>query len=219
MKRSYVQIPGAMAVLLAAALLIPAGRAAAHADYERSEPGRDAVVQTSPATVDVFFTQELFRQQGANFVRVFNDQNAQVSDGDGVIDDNDRKHMAATIPATLPEGRYIVRWQSLSDADGDDDEGAFCFYVVVQPTAEQAAECAALAATEEPEATGTAGAGTPSAATAEPTAAEATPTAIAPTDDDDNDSNTGVIVGIVVAVAVVVVVAGGVAFYLRRPRA
>lgn len=188
----------------------------AHAEYERSTPTKDEVLAAAPAQVDVYFSQEITRQEGANFVRVFNDQNAQVSDGDGVIDDNDRTHITATLQGGLLDGRYIVRWKSLSDADGDDDEGAFCFYVVVQPTPEQAAECAAFDEAE-PTAAATSGDGeTPGATEAEATAVEATPTAITTPDDDDDSSNTGVIVGIIVAVAAVVVVAGGGALYMRQ---
>ena len=173
----------------------------AHAEYERSTPAKDEVAATAPAQLDVYFTQEVFREAGANFVRVFNDAGTQVSDGDGVIDDSDRKHLTATLPPGLPNGRYIVRWQTLSDADGDDDEGAFCFYVVVPPTAEQAAECAAFDEAEP----------TPSE-----TAAEASPTATTTPDDSEGSSNTGIIVGAIVAVAAVVVVIGGGALYLRQ---
>jgi len=41
-----------------------------------------------------------------------------------------------------------------SDADGDTDDGAFCFYVEVGPSPEQQAECAALAEEPAPTAAG-----------------------------------------------------------------
>ncbi len=193
----------------------------AHAEYERSTPAKDEVVAAAPAQMDVYFSQEVFRQEGANFVRVFhegvNDAGTQVSEGDGVIDDNDRTHITATLQAGLAEGRYIVRWQSLSDADGDDDEGAFCFYVVVQPTAEQAAECSAFSDEEEPTTAATSGGGeTPGVTAGETAAVDATPTIAETVGDDDGSSNTGVIIGIIVAVVVVAVVGGGVALYMRQ---
>ena len=220
MKRSYVQILGAMAVLLAAALLLPAGRAAAHAAYDHSTPAQDEVVPTAPSQVDVYFKQDVFKVAGAYYVRVFDDQATQMSDGDGVVDDNDRKHITATVTSTLPDGRYIVRWMNTSDEDGDEAEGAFCFYINVQPTAADTAECAGLNPTEEPAATGSPGATTQatSAATSA-TTPEASPTVAPEPNNKDNGSNTGVIVGVIVAVAVVVVVVGGAALYLRRPRA
>ena len=202
---------GATLAFLLAALLLPAAPASAHAGYERSEPARDEVVAQAPARVDVWFTQEVFRQEGSNFVRVFDESDAQVSTGDGVVDDDDRTHIFAELPAGLGDGRYIVRWKTLSDADGDEDEGAFCFYAGVEPAAEQQAECAAFAE-EEATPTGVA------AVTATPAAPQPTPTAAAPANgDDDGGVSTGLIAfAAVVGVAVVLAVAGGAIVWFRR---
>ena len=189
----------------------------AHAAYDRSTPGRDEVVATAPARVDVWFRQDVFRQQGSNFVRVFDDQDTQVSQGDGVIDDNDRKHIYADLPPGLASGRYIVRWMTLSDEDGDTANGAFCFYVGVQPTAAQQAECSALAGgTETPTPNVGAASGTPT-----PTAAAATPAPTATSSGDSGGGGGGIpavaVVGVVIAAAVVVVgIGGAVAMWLRR---
>jgi methionine-rich copper-binding protein CopC len=197
------------------------GRAAsvfAHAEYESSTPARDEVVQTPPAQVDVFYAQEMARRAGEYFLRVFNEQDVQVSEGDGTIDDFDRTHMFTTLQADLPPGRYIVDWANVSDEDGDADSGKFCFYIVNQPTPEQQAECAAFASEEEGP-TATAGAATPTEAVGAPTAAAGEPTATPAeaTDTDDDGANTGlIIVGVIAAAAVVLVVVGGVAIWLRR---
>jgi methionine-rich copper-binding protein CopC len=193
----------------------------AHAEYESSTPAKDEVVQTSPARIDVFFAQEVVKQEGQYYVRVFNDQDEQVSSpADGTVDDDDRTLIFADLQADLPEGRYIVQWKTLSFEDGDDDEGAFCFYVAVEPTAAQQAECAAFDEDEEP--TGAASV-TPGGTTEEPTTAatvsetpQPSPTTIAPSDDDD-DPPVAAIVGAIIGGAVVLgIVAAGVFIWLRR---
>lgn len=195
---------------IAVGLLLSSMIVSAHAGYERSEPARDAVLLEPPSQVDVWFTQEVFKQQGANFVRVFDENEVQVSEGDGLVDDDDRKHISTTLPPGLPEGRYIVRWMTTSDEDGDTDEGAFCFYVVVTPTAEQQAECAALA---EEEATPTA------AATATPGATlTAAPSDGAADSGGGGGAPVGAIVGGVVGAAALVVAIAGAALWMRRAR-
>jgi len=218
--RRVLIIPTAGLVLVAAlllpSLLMPAVPAFGHADYDRSAPAHDEIVAQVPARVDVYFTQEVFRQEGSNFVRVFDESEAQVSDGDGVVDDDDRTHISAELPAGLGSGRYIVRWKTLSDGDGDEDEGAFCFYIGVQPTAEQEAECAAFGE-DAGETSPTPGA----VATSTPAAAGATATQAAPAD-GGNNSDGGVSTALIVVAAVVgaaivvVVVAGGAIVWFRR---
>lgn len=193
------------------------GRVFAHAGYDRSDPEQDVVLSAPPGRVDVWFTEDVFKQEGRNFVRVFNDQGQQVSEGDGVVDDDDRTHISTTLQPDLPEGRYIIRWMTTSDEDGDTDEGAFCFYVVVGPSPEQQAECAAFAEEEDETPTEGAAPDTPTEPAAE------TPTEVAPEDtDDENDDGAPVaaIVGAVIGVvAVVIVVAGGGLLLVRRRRA
>jgi hypothetical protein len=109
----------------------------------------------------------------------------------------------------LPAGLYIVRWTTLSFEDGDDDEGAFCFYIQSQPTAAQQETCAPF--DEDAEPTGTAAAGATATLAAEPTASGGS-------DDDDDEGNntTAAIAGVIIAVAAV---GGAVFFFARRARA
>ena len=157
----------------------------AHGGFDRSEPIPNAVLSERPAGVDVWFTQEVFKQEGANFVRVFNQQNVQVSEGDGVVDDDDRTHISVALPPALGDGRYIVRWKTTSDLDQDTLEGAFCFYIGVEPTAEQEGECAAL----DHEA--------------------------GLDDDDDGVSTATIVIGAVAVVAVLLIAGGGLAIWRR----
>ena len=116
----------------------------AHSGFERSEPAQGQLLPEPPARVDIWFSQEVLKQEGANFVRVFDGDGAQVSDGDGTVDDDDRTHVYSALPPDLPDGRYIVRWKSTSDEDQDTTEGVFCFYVGGEPTEEQLADCMRL---------------------------------------------------------------------------
>lgn len=212
--------------LLTVLLTLTAAPAFGHAEYERSTPGRNEILPEPPARVDVYFSQEVRKIQGANYVRVFNDADEQVSTGDGVVDDNDRTHIYAELPEPLAPGRYVVAWQTLSDEDNDSDEGAFCFYVNTMPTAEQLAECAQFdaaqgapkttpgaAPTKPPAPPPTATPPSPPTATAAPLA---TPTAVVPEDEGGDGANAGLIVGIIIAAIVAAGAIGGGAYWLRR---
>jgi methionine-rich copper-binding protein CopC len=201
------QITIAIGAAMAASLLLVA-TAFSHAGYDSSDPGRNEIVPEAPERVDVFFKQDVVKREGAFYVRVFDEIEAQVSDGDGVVDDDNRRHISTELPADLGPGKYIVEWMTTSDEDGEADDGAFCFYVGVEPTADQEAECAAFDEDVPPAATEPA---------AEPTdtADAPTPTVAAPSDGDG--SSAGLIVGIIVAVVVVAaVVIGGLVWMSRR---
>lgn len=132
--------------LLASFLSIYPELARAHAEYERSDPPANAVIPEAPAEVHVWFTQELFRREGANTLEVFGPDGAQVDQGDARIDDDDRAYMIVSLQPNLPAaGLYTVRWRTLSADDGDDDNGEFSF--TVDPEAAQVTPEAAPTAT------------------------------------------------------------------------
>ena len=226
MLRTIVSL--ATLAVVGAGILLPASDAAAHAGYDRSAPLRDEVLSDPPSRADVWFTQEVFKREGLNFIRVFDEAGMQVSDEDGIVDDDDRAHMYAELTPALPAGRYIVRWMTTSDLDGDREEGAFCFYVNVQPTAAQQAECAEFdEAGAEVSPTPTEAATPTPAADTTPTA-EVTSTEEAPdatqtpaetagnSDDDDDTSIAIIIIGVIIGAAVLVAVIAGVAAWMRR---
>lgn len=179
----------------------------AHAGYDRSLPARDEVLAEAPDRVEVFFTQDVIKREGAFFVRVVDESGTQVSEGDGAVNDDDRGNINADLQPALGPGRYIVEWMSTSDIDGDTEDGAFCFYVGVEPTAGQEAECAAFE-DDEPVA--------PTLADDRPV--DPTPTLAAPSgdSDDDDESNSGLIIGIIVAVVAAVAIVGGGLVWLSR---
>jgi methionine-rich copper-binding protein CopC len=101
----------------------------AHADYDHSEPAADAVLEQSPTEVRIWFTQELFRRQGASTVEVYGPDGARVDRDDATIDDDNRKLMSISLASTLANGLYTVRWQALSAEDGHEKQGEFTFTV------------------------------------------------------------------------------------------
>jgi methionine-rich copper-binding protein CopC len=140
------------------------GLARAHAGYVRSEPGAGAVVAVPPAQVEIWFSQDMFRRQGENWIRVTGPGGETVHVGDAVIDDDDRRHMTVPLQSGLPPGEYTVAWRTLSAEDGDDDEDTFTF--TLDPAA-QATSTPMSALTPTP----------PPAATSTPVAALPSPTA------------------------------------------
>lgn len=151
MRTGWIPFAAASTIALAMATAGFVSLATAHGGYERSQPAQNESLPESPGRVDVWFTQEVLKQEGANFVRVFDEQEVQVSEGEGVVDDDDRTHVYATLPPNLPEGRYVVRWKTTSDVDLDTTSGAFCFFVGVEPSPQQESECSALDQSESDE--------------------------------------------------------------------
>ncbi|MBX3050483.1 MAG: copper resistance protein CopC [Caldilineaceae bacterium] len=100
-----------------------------HADYARSEPAADEVLAVPPTQVKVWFTQELFRREGENFLHVTGPDGARVDVGEAVVDDDDRRLLTVALAGDLPEGTYRVEWRALSADDGHAKEDEFVFVV------------------------------------------------------------------------------------------
>ena len=121
--------------------------AAAHAAYASSAPAFGEVLKAAPAQIELRFTQQLFRREGANQLRLERvGDSAAIALGDVTIDNTDRAAMRAQLLEPLPPGRYLVSWQNLSADDGDTDSGVYPFYVGVGPSAEEEAADRMLAA-------------------------------------------------------------------------
>lgn len=133
----------AMAVVIGG-LLWPS-RAEAHARYVRSEPAFAAELVKAPDRIDLWFSQQLFRRQGANTIRLLDSTGTERPLSEALIDSADRQHLFARIVEPLPPGRYIVEWTNLSAEDGDTDSGRYPFYVAHLPTAVDTANDRALA--------------------------------------------------------------------------
>ena len=107
----------------------------AHASYVRSEPAFAAEMATAPDRIDLWFSQQLFRRQGANTIRLLDSSGFERLLNETLIDSADRKHLFARVAEPLPPGRYVVEWTNLSAEDGDDDSGRYPFYVAYFPNA------------------------------------------------------------------------------------
>ena len=124
---------------LLAVLVVGLQSAGAHAAYAESEPAFAAVLETSPNRIELRFTQELFRREGANSIVLTQvETGAPLRLGEVEIANQDRHLMAASVLEPLAAGRYEVSWTNLSAEDGDADRGSYPFYVGRQPTPEEA---------------------------------------------------------------------------------
>jgi copper transport protein len=115
----------ALWMVLAAAVIT----VAAHAELAESNPPNGTLLEEPPEEVTLTFTQEL-DTAGSN-VAVFDQDGQQVDQGNGGVDlnDLDHKRMAVSLPASLADGTYTVRWTAMSAEDGDTTDGAISFTV------------------------------------------------------------------------------------------
>lgn len=113
--------------LLVSTLLVAV--ALAHGVLVKSEPENNAVLEQGPDQVIAWFSQELETRPSS--IQVFDTEGNQVDSGDGGVDLNDPDHasMLVSLPASLPDGIYIVRWTAVSATDSDTTEGEFSFGV------------------------------------------------------------------------------------------
>jgi len=121
----------ALLFVTALGLALPAEMriAVGHAEYDRSVPAADAVVDIAPTQVQIWFTQEIFRRQGVNSIEVASADGTRVDLDDTAIDDDDRKLMNVSLASDLAAGVYTVRWRALSAEDGHEGQGEFRFTI------------------------------------------------------------------------------------------
>lgn len=126
MKRHRLLPLFAVVFLLGAASAAPAPDL--HLRLVRSEPARDTTVSKSPEAVHLWFSEE-------PQVRL---TTVQLTGGDGrtidlekpVVAGDDAKHVAASVPRTLPPGSWTVSWRTLA-RDGHVVRGEFAFRIEV----------------------------------------------------------------------------------------
>jgi copper transport protein len=98
----------------------------AHALLLRSNPIPNAVLATSPAQVELFFSEPV--AQGLSSLIVF-DQHGLIADQQDMrVDPSDPTRMTVSLPA-LETGVYTVSWKAVSAADGHQTEGSFTFSI------------------------------------------------------------------------------------------
>jgi methionine-rich copper-binding protein CopC len=104
-----------------------AGSAHAHARYASSVPDSGGFVTSAPSSVKITFSEEA-QLRGSN-ISVLAPGGREVNSGRVGFDGNDRKTLVVPLASGLSNGLYTVKWVSVSDTDGDTEEGAFNFGV------------------------------------------------------------------------------------------
>jgi methionine-rich copper-binding protein CopC len=140
-----------LSVVIAVCLFAGPRFAEAHAELERALPEPETSLASSPATVEIWFTEEA--AEGST-IEVFGPDGSPVHEGEAALDlfDPNRQHVTVSLQPGLPPGRYTVRWTSISAADGDSSSGEFGFTVAgtASPVASPAAS-PVVSATAGPE--------------------------------------------------------------------
>ncbi len=112
-----------VALILALGLALPV---LAHAVLLRSIPDANASLQTAPAQIELFFSEQL--DPTFSSITVLNADGTAIDNKDARVDTSDPTHMVVSVPS-LPDGVYTVSWKALSAADGHLTTGAFPFAV------------------------------------------------------------------------------------------
>ena len=103
-----------------------AGVALAHAMPEKSSPQADALVNTAPTQVKVWFNGKI--EPVFSTLIVKNAAGEQVSADKGGVDSDNHALLETSLPSTLPAGKYRVYWSVVAH-DGHRSAGDFSFTV------------------------------------------------------------------------------------------
>lgn len=124
----------------------------AHAIFLHSNPAPNAVLASSPAQVEIYFSETL--QPGLSSIAVYDSNGAVVDLGDVRVDPNDATRLTVSL-RSLSDGVYTVSWKVVSATDGHFTTGSFPFAVgnvnssdlaAVQPTSTASLPFSALLA-------------------------------------------------------------------------
>ena len=111
--------------LLLPALLLAAPAALAHAFLDHASPAVGSTLRQPPATISLWFTQEL--EPAFSTVTIVDQNGQRVDGGDAQVDARDQTLMHASLKP-LPAGTYKVAWRVVS-VDTHTTEGTFTFRV------------------------------------------------------------------------------------------
>jgi len=98
----------------------------AHALLLRSNPEANAVLEQSPAQVELFFSEAI--EPELSSITVCDSNNLIVDAGDARVDPSDPKRMTVSL-RSLPDGVYTVTWKVVSAIDGHQTIGTYPFAV------------------------------------------------------------------------------------------
>jgi len=111
---------------LTAAMALVAATAWAHPSLVRSHPPPNASLTRSPATVQLWFNEEL--NTTGSKLTVWNERGEQVDRGNSKVSLDNRAFIAVGLKP-LPPGRYTVKWRAMADDDREVTQGEFAFRV------------------------------------------------------------------------------------------
>lgn len=111
-------------ILVNIALLLNASSALAHAFIEHTDPRVGSAVAVAPASVTIWFTQDL--EPAFSTIAVTDLGGARVDLGDTHVSTNPSRLQVGL--RRLPPGKYTVRWRVVS-VDTHSSQGRFMFVV------------------------------------------------------------------------------------------
>jgi copper transport protein len=101
----------------------------AHAELLRSDPPSNAVLDKSPARIDLLFTEEI--EANLSTVSVLDSNGDSVGAGAPEGDPNNATRVTVSVPR-LEDGVYTVSWRVIATDDGHPTSGSFPFAVGTQ---------------------------------------------------------------------------------------
>ena len=99
--------------------------AQAHAFLDHANPAVGSTLQRAPATISIWFTQEL--EPAFSTISITDQGGQRVDGGDAQVDARDQTLLRASLKP-LPPGTYKVSWHVVS-VDTHTTEGSFTFRV------------------------------------------------------------------------------------------
>ncbi len=112
-------------VFAALLFLFSSANAFAHAQYERSDPGRRSIVTRPPEVVKIWFSEQL--EPAYSTIVIKNKKGDLVTEEAAIVDAEDKKLLLLKLP-TLAPGKYTVFYKVLS-VDGHVVDSKFKFKV------------------------------------------------------------------------------------------
>ncbi len=97
----------------------------AHAQYERSDPGRRSIVTRPPEVIKIWFSEQL--EPAYSNIIIKNKKGEQITEEKAVVDSEDTKLLSLKLPKLVP-GKYTVFYKVLS-VDGHVVDSKFKFKV------------------------------------------------------------------------------------------
>src|SRR3712207_6911306 len=117
--RRFIYIWSCVLVLV----LLP-HRAQAHANLVEATPASNSVMEQAPATARLRFSEPL--EPSYSRVVLLDATGATSSTAPSRVDPTDGYALLLDLPS-LPEGRYVLQWRTLSTADGHTTQGVVPF--------------------------------------------------------------------------------------------